>query len=213
MSNIFKSPEKVANRKFLWDEIFSFLDTEGWSYEKASGFGKKRIYRISRSGETYLVSAKTTQDTWFAYLPIDNGSSWQTLEDVDVVLVASVDNKENPREARVHWIPADRVSACLSASLAEALKRSNKAAHPTQGHWISLYEQADKVTGAGLGIEFPAKRTQPMPIMQNNEKPDEISNANDGAKKSPKQAIEDAKKMVAEALGVDASAIKININA
>ena len=42
---------------------------------------------------TWIASVRTTRDRWIAFPPLDGGTRWKTLDDVELVLVAAVDEE------------------------------------------------------------------------------------------------------------------------
>jgi hypothetical protein len=70
--------------------------------EKVQGGGKGSVRHITRGAEDHLVSIRTSQDQWFAF-PLTPENTWLTLEQVDVVIVASVDDRDAPKNVNVHW--------------------------------------------------------------------------------------------------------------
>src|SRR5580765_6480993 len=107
MTDIFKSPEKRHRKKQLFQIGEQTLETQGWTVTREK-LGMSSVRRISKNGDSKLVSIRTTQDTWLAFPPKPNGKGWYTLDEVDVVLAVSVD-PDSKREAWVHWLPADEM--------------------------------------------------------------------------------------------------------
>src|SRR5690348_3848910 len=109
MTNIFKTPEKKERKRQLFRIGIETLQKQGWTVQKEKGLGKSSVRRITKDGKSQLVSIRTSQDQWLAFPPNPNGKGWITLDDVDVVLAVSVDVRDAPHEAWVHWIPADEM--------------------------------------------------------------------------------------------------------
>src|SRR3989442_14378184 len=85
MTNVFKTPEKHERKKRLFQIGVQTLQKEGWTVTREK-LGKSSVRRISKNGDSKLVSIRTTQDTWLAFPPEPNGKGWVTLDDVEVVV-------------------------------------------------------------------------------------------------------------------------------
>ena len=218
MTNIFMKKEKISMKRFLFGLAEKALTNEGWLLEKSDG--KKRIYKISREGEAHSICIRTSQDAWFAFVPKGTQADldriekpeWGTLEDVDFVVLASVDNKENPRYGKVHLMDARTVTQTFDQAF-ESRRLRNVKVHEKRGFWISVYKEEQ-----GLGHRYPVLLEERIPASV-YEEPEEIKRS-DFIKNeaqidygNPKTAIEEAKRIVAEALGIETSAIRINIDA
>ena len=107
MTNVFGTPEKVATKGRLFDIGVAALENEGWKVERIPKVGKSSVRRLVRGGETKVVSIRTTQNTDIAFPRNEDDSDWGTLDMVDAVVAVSVDDRENPRFAKVHFVDGD----------------------------------------------------------------------------------------------------------
>src|ERR1051325_6916376 len=107
MTNVSATAEKVATRRGLFAFAEDALRDEGWIVVREPRGGKSSVRWIVRESERYKVSIRTSQDAWIAFPRKPAGSGWVTLDEVDFVVAVSVDDKLDPKEARVHMIPAD----------------------------------------------------------------------------------------------------------
>ncbi len=215
MTNISASPAKIALRRRLRALGEAALRKEGWAVEPA-GVGKSSMRRISRGADVKLATIRTSQDTWVAFPRNDTDSGWSTLEDADVVVLASVDNPVAANHLKAHVVNADTVRAhfdrAYSARVA-ALHQIQKG----RGVWISLYEKEAQsptnLVGAGLGLLFPAvveevinpdnaKSVAAIEQAVGSEMPELFS----------RLTISEAKAILARSLGVAESAIRISID-
>ena len=87
------------------------LEGQGYKVERIARIGKSSVRRITMNGVSKIVSIRTTQDTWIAFPRNKANKGWSTLEDVDFVVAASVDNPDDPRFAKIHLMPADDMRA------------------------------------------------------------------------------------------------------
>ncbi|HTX48145.1 MAG TPA: hypothetical protein VME40_02030 [Caulobacteraceae bacterium] len=230
MTNVSGTPKKRATRRGLFAFAVRSLEKEGWTVTRVPRGGKASLRQISRGGETHKVSIRTSQDAWIAF-PRDRAGKdgWVTLDEVDFVVAASVNDKHNPTEARIHLIPGDDARDRFNRAYA-----ARKAAHHTlpagRGIWVSLYERdaADPVThvGAGAGLAHApigvldlTRQALPSGEGDGADDPDD----EDEAPTPPPAAagalaadtapltIPEAKRRLAQSLGVPETAIKITI--
>src|SRR5687768_405192 len=158
VTNIFKDPEKHKRKKRLFQIGVETLEKAGWSVTKEK-LGKSSVRRITKNGESKLVSIRTTQDQWIAFPPKPQGKGWVTLDDVDVVLAVSVDANVPPKEALVHWLPGDEMRERFDLAL-KARKKADRVQPDRRGVWIPLYEREDasanvSYVGGGAGLDHP----------------------------------------------------------
>jgi predicted RNA binding protein YcfA (HicA-like mRNA interferase family) len=237
MTDIFQTPEKVSMKRFLFQTGIQTLEKQGWTVERIQGTHKSSVRRISKGRQTFKVSIRTSQDTWFAFPRTKQDDSWRTLSEVDIVLVVSVDNGENPRFAKVHWLDARDVEQRFDRALGARIAAGRKIS-PGRGMWVSLYreEAADPAVliGAGAGRDEATVLAQvPLPADIVDAQPDvraaDLRESNAGGNgrntippgptvrpsyedESPLTILE-AKRRLARYLGVDPSAIKITVEA
>lgn len=227
MTNVSGTPKKRATRRGLFAFAVQTLEKEGWAVARVPGGGKASLRQITRGREVHKVSIRTTQDTWIAFPRDRSGKDgWVTLDDVDFVVAASVNDKANPTEARIHMIPGDEARDRFNRAFA-----ARKAAHHIltagRGIWVSLYEKDAKDppthVGAGAGLAHPAIAVldltkSSLPTGAEEGVDDEVDDSEEAA--SPASAapaeeapltIPDAKRRLAASLGVPESAIKITV--
>jgi hypothetical protein len=229
MTNINATPEKLPMRQFLRNAAIEALEADGWKVEKVARSGKSSVRRITKGNVSKVVSIRTTQDTWIAFPRVKDDTAWRTLDEVDDVVAASVNDKENPRFANIHLMDGNNIRDRFN----RAYKARIGAGHSIpvgRGVWVSLYEKEQKLpvtlVGAGAGLEFKPIKTIPIDTstILSGEADDEddsrVEDVEERAEKETVQAgsVEDAPLTIAEAkrrlaatLGVDISAIKITI--
>jgi hypothetical protein len=220
MTNVSKTPEKRRIRKQLIRAALDSLGRQGYIVEKVRGGGTGRLRRISKNGKARLAAIRTTQDTWLAFPRNDDDTGWVTLSDVDVVVVASVDDPLNPKFAKVHLLEGkemrDRFDRAYAARCA--------AGHTIplgRGVWLALYD--DEATtpvqrvGAGAGNVHPPVAEVPLEggdepeigaVVTTTRQPNGTSDADEHP-----LTIAEAKTRLARTLGVDPSSIKITVEA
>lgn len=141
------------------------LEKTGWKVERVEGSGKSSVRRITKGNESKVVSIRTTQDMWIAFPRLDDDKAWRTLDEVDAVVPVSVDDKFNPKFAKVHLIDGDEMRDRFNRAYA-ARKEAGHSIPIGRGVWVSLYlpETKDPVShvGAGVGLKFPPIITIPL---------------------------------------------------
>lgn len=234
MANNYKTPGKLTMRSILFNHAIETLRKEGWTVEKARGLGKGSVRRITRDGQSKLVSIRTTQDRWIAFPRDERNKRWGTLDDVDMVVAASVDNMQEPRNARIHLFDAEAVRERYNRAYAARLAAGHTVPHG-YGLWIGLYtkDEPDPVShvGGGLGNEYPAIATIPLQRdlapsdnSQDGEGPDDedydvavatvpAAAAPDAEPAAAPLTIAEAKRRLALAFGVTPENVKITIEA
>jgi hypothetical protein len=162
MTNIFKDPGKRYTKKRLLEIALETLRQQGWAVERTAGGASVRTIR--KGSDRYRISIRTTQDQWIAFPRRADDKAWVTLSDVDVVVVASVDDVHYPRVARIHWIEADE----LRSRFDRAYKARRDAGHTiplARGIWIPLYIDDDgspRHAGGGAGNLHPEVARVPL---------------------------------------------------
>src|ERR1700733_8171890 len=109
MTNVSATPEKMAIRRGLRSAAEEVLTSQGYKIERLTGSGKSSLRRITKNGTSKIATIRTTQDTWIAFPRNRKNDGWATLEEVDLVVASSVNDRDEPRFARVHLIPGDEM--------------------------------------------------------------------------------------------------------
>jgi hypothetical protein len=220
MTNIFKNPAKRNIKKRLLEIALQTLRSEGWEVERTAGGASVRLIR--KGNTSHRVSVRTTQDQWIAFPRRANDKGWVTLSDVDVVVVASVDDADNPQAARVHWLNADK----LLARFDRAYKTRKEAGHTiplARGIWIPLYIAEDgnpRYAGGGAGLDAPEIARVPLAVTNTrgeSQMPAQAALAwprGNGTEDYDKPlTIAEAKRRLALTFGVPETSIKISVEA
>ena len=198
MTDIFKDPEKHRRKKLLFHVGMEALQKQGWTVEREKGLGKSSVRRITKDGESKLVSIRTTQDRWIAFPPNADGG-WVTLDGVEAVIAVSLAPKTSS-EAWVHWLPAQEMRARFDQAY-DARKKAGRVSPKRRGVWIPLYQRESDnpknvgFVGGGAGLDHSPMARVPL------------------KSGSGQLTIADAKHRLARSLGVPESSIKIIIEA
>lgn len=130
----------------------------GYLLKRQPGRGLSNTYEVTKDGKTKVASVRTTQDRWIAFPPLDKGTRWKTLDDVELVLVSAVDNRENPQNVDVYLFPADEVRKRFDASYAARIKQGHTV-RDDYGMWVMLDKGDNEVpsqVGHSLALDYPA---------------------------------------------------------
>lgn len=218
MTNVSAHEDKVRRRRRLFQVGLEALKKEGWRVERVQGSGKSSLRRITKGGESKLVTIRTTQDTWIAFPRERDDSDWVTLANADLVMAVSVDDQHDPRFGQAHLIDGDEMRDRFDRAYSARLAAGHSI--PTRrGVWVSLYQQEaqDPVNrvGAGAGLEHPAILRVPLDAPEPYERSEEVEGFEEadsgGADES--LTIAEAKRRLALTFGVDPSSVKITIEA
>ena len=120
------------------------LREAGYAPQRLPGRGRANVWAIEEEGQPKRVSIRTTRDRWFAFPPLDNGTKWKTLDDVDIVVVAAVDEPEDPNRIEVYRFNAKEVRKRFDASYAARIQ-AGRSEPDNFGMWVGL-----DVDGRGL---------------------------------------------------------------
>lgn len=222
MTNV-SSPGKVEIRNFLRRTAIRELEKQGYTVERIPRAGKGSLRKITKDGVSRKVTIRTSQDTWIAFPRNASDTGWSTLEDADLVLAASLDEKGGSY-ANFHLMDADDIRARFDRARSARLK-ANHVMPAERGIWISLYNQeADEpvsMVGAGAGLKHPPFAKN-IPVLLDRQM-DSVATEGDDEDEPPAPppalahsarddgplTIPEAKRRLALTFGVDPSAIKI----
>lgn len=199
-------------------------EESGYSLERLPGRGLSNIWNLEKDGRVQTTSIRTTRDRWIAFPPLQKGKKWKTLDDVELVLVASVDSKESPEKVEVYMFDADDVRERFNSAYSARIKAGNSV-RDNFGMWINLDTDERGLpasVGSGLGSEH-----EPLAVYSIASLVESVSDADMGsdgpadtettplirAEQELPLTIAEAKRRLADTLGVDPSAIKITVEA
>jgi hypothetical protein len=140
------------------------MESAGYGLHRVPGRGLSNLWLFEKNGKRGSASIRTTRDRWFAFPPLDGGSKWKTLDDVDVVLVAAVDRPDNPSDIEVYIFDADVVRSRFKAAY-EARVKAGHRVKDNFGMWLKL-DRDDRglptSVGSGLADYRPPVATFPI---------------------------------------------------
>jgi hypothetical protein len=213
MANIFGSPEKVSVKQRLFESGVKALQDAGYKVERIQGSGKASVRRIVKGRESKVVSIRTTQDTWIAFPRTLDDKGWRTLSEVDYVVAVSVDDPQNPKNAKVHMLSGDEMRDRFDRAYF-ARKQAGHSIPVNRGVWVSLYlpDGNDPVNrvGAGAGLKTPPMAT--IPLSGDTQQSVKANLSDDESDFEPLTILE-AKRRLAITLGIKPENIKITVDA
>ncbi|MCH9695196.1 MAG: hypothetical protein K0U72_11870 [Gammaproteobacteria bacterium] len=212
MTNVYGTPEKAQRKKRLFQIGMETLEAHGYKIERVSGSGKSSVRRITKGGESKIVTIRTTQDQAIAFPRLQDDSGWKTLDEVQMVIAVSVDDKKDPKNGLVHFLDGDDMRDRFNRAY-KARIDAGRSIPLGRGVWLGLYrneEDGDNVrfVGAGAGLENKPVATVPLePI-------DAVDwEGKKGQVAAKGLTISEAKHLLAISLGVDEESIKIVVEA
>ena len=135
------------------------LRSAGLVPKRVPGRGRSNIWEVEERGRRMRVSIRTTKDRWFAFALLirKKATTWKTLDDVDIVIVAAVDDLDDPRKVEVYRFDAEEVRKRFNASYTARINAGQKV-RDDFGMWLNLDEDDRGLpasVGAGLATAYP----------------------------------------------------------
>lgn len=209
MTDVYGTPEKVRLKHRLFEIGVETLEAQGYEVSRVQGSGKSSVRRADKDGESKVVSIRTTQDQAIAFPRLKDDSGWRTLDEVDMVVAVSVDDREDPKNANVHFLDGDEMRERFGQAYEARLEAGQKIPLG-RGVWLALYRRYDgkrvRLVGAGAGLDHEPVAVVPLA--------NAVAADSRGEDSLPASlSIAEAKRLLAASLGVDESSIKITVEA
>jgi hypothetical protein len=128
---------------------------QGYTLQRLPGRGLSNIWTITKDGKSQRASIRTTRDRWIAFPPLDKGKKWRTLDEVEAVIVASVDSREEPENVEVYIFPADEVRKRFHAAYTARINDGQKV-RDNFGMWVGL-DRDERGIAASVGSGITEK--------------------------------------------------------
>lgn len=139
-------------RRFLVEAAKRGAHDAGYHLSRVPGRGLSNVWNIEKDGRTIRAAIRTTRDRWIAFPPFDGGTRWRTLSDVEAVIVAAVDDKDEPRHVQVYIFPAAAVRERFDAAYA-ARTRAGHVQKDGFGMWVGIdHDPRGIAASVGSGI-------------------------------------------------------------
>jgi hypothetical protein len=137
MANQIDISRNATSWKLMVNAAKKAAATQGFAMHRVPGRGLSNVWNAEKGGKKQLASIRTTRDRWIAFQPLANGEKWKTLHNADLVIVAAVDDREDPKNIQVYIFPAGEVRRRFDA----AYKARSDEGHKNKdgfGMWVSL---------------------------------------------------------------------------
>jgi hypothetical protein len=132
------------------------LEANGYALERVPGRGRSNMWHGSKGSEQSSIAIRTTQDRYIAFPPLNGGKNWKTLDDVDLVAVATVrDWSDNPM-VDIYLFEASTLRKHFSDAYA-ARTAAGMTVTDEFGMWVGL-DADDRNTPAAIGSGIAVDR-------------------------------------------------------
>tara|TARA_R110000787_G_scaffold286435_1_gene404953 strand:- start:649 stop:1338 length:690 start_codon:yes stop_codon:yes gene_type:complete len=161
MANRLKEMGEGAGRRMMVNAAIKAVEQQGYALKRQPGRGLTAVYDAVKGSTKSVLSIRTTRDRWFAFPSLQNGKSWKTLDNCNLVTVAAVDSIDNPQAVNVYLFPAEEVRKRFDASYAARINAGHNVKNDW-GMWVMLDKGDDSVTsqvGHSLAVDYPAIAT------------------------------------------------------
>ena len=217
MGSQLKEMADAVRWRILANAATRALEEAGHVPQRMPGRGRANVWAIEEDGQPKRVSIRTTRDRWFAFSPLANGTAWKTLDDVDIVLVAAVDDPDEPNSIEVYRFDADEVRKRFDRSYAARIQAGQKEPDDF-GMWVGLDPDSRGLpasVGSGLASEHTPIAIYALEQLIAGHKHDESESAENGAAAEPSpntiaEVMNQARMRIATLSGVHVEAVKLN---
>ena len=194
----------------------------GYTLDRMPGRGLSNVWMITKGGTSQKASIRTTRDRWIAFPPLEKGKKWKTLDQVDLVIVATVNDRDDPRNVEVYIFPQAEVRKRFDASYAARVAAGQRTGD-NFGMWVARDQRGrNSPADVGSGIVDQYKPVAVIPIadlltdvqagvVSNDEVGDD--RPADEIENDPPLTIPEAKRRLALTLGCNPENIKIIVEA
>lgn len=196
------------------------LTETGYQLVKLPGRGRSNVYAATKDGKMIRISIRTTKGRKFAFPSTDEGKAWLTLDDVEVVVVAAVDDRDDPMSIQVYKFDAKEVRQRFGDAYA-ARKNAGMSIRDNFGMWVSLDRDERNIprsVGTGLGDEFPPIVEYSIAdLVKENRIEVERGSSTSGTRKRKEEpqtiaeVVDWARQHISILAGVDADAVKLDL--
>ncbi|OBQ66488.1 hypothetical protein EFV37_35910 (plasmid) [Mesorhizobium loti] len=220
MSNSLSTLSESQRWHLMVDAAKKAAEAQGYSMTRVPGRGLSNIWNIAKDGKTQTAAIRTTRDRYIAFPPLKGGTKWKTLDDVETVIVATVDSKEDPENVEVYIFPADDVRKRFNAHYA-ARSKEGQTIKDNFGMWVGLDRDNRGIAASvGTGILDHYKHVAVYAISDlladnaSEEAPDDIAEQTEVAElgfSTIAEVMAWARDRVAQLAGVQTDAVKLDL--
>jgi len=218
MANLFDGHDEATKWGAMVRAGKMAIEQNGYSMEKRPGRGLSNIWAIKKDGAEKIACIRTTRDRYIAFPPLEKATKWKTLDEVDLVVVATVDDKDDPQKVLVYLFPADDVRKRFDANVA-ARVAANQPPRDNFGMWVALDLDQRKLpisVGSGIVEKYQPIAEFSLQSLLNASLEGEAMDEPDTeeARSGPTtvaKVMADARERLASLLGVRPEAVKLDL--
>ncbi|UCI19910.1 hypothetical protein FJ970_02760 [Mesorhizobium sp. B2-1-8] len=221
MTNLLSELSESVRWRLMVDAAKKAAEAQGYSMARVPGRGLSNIWNITKDGKTTVAAIRTTRDRYIAFPPLKGGTKWKTLDDVETVIVATVDSKDDPENVEVYIFPADDVRKRFNAHYA-ARSKEGQAIKDNFGMWVGLdLDNRGIAASVGTGILDHYKRVAVYPISDlladnpheetSSEEPEHTPETVEPGFSTIAEVMAWARDRVAQLAGVQVEAVKLDL--
>ena len=157
------------------------LQEQGYNIKRIPGHRRSNMWDAEKDGKAERVSIRTTRNRWIVFEPLEGGTKWQTLNDVDTVVVAAVDDRDDPSSVEVYQFEADQVRKRFDDAYAARIE-AGRTMRDNLGMWVNLDEgNRGNLTSAGSGLAAEHDPIEQYPLSELIESADPAKAAQEAA--------------------------------
>ena len=219
MSNPFDQMSNAQARRLLVSAAVRALEEAGLAPERLPGRGLSNMWDIEEKGKQKRAAIRTSKDRWFAFQPLEEGTAWKTLDFVDIVIVAAVDDRVAPQNIQVYRFDAQEVWHRFDAAY-QARSKAGRTLRDGFGLWICLdKDERDNSAsvGSGLAADCPPFAAFPLAdlLPETAAQPPAGFQESEAAAAPPQtrtiaEVMDWARRRIADLSGVSAQAVKLD---
>jgi hypothetical protein len=196
------------------------LKENGFDLKRVPGRGRANVWEITKGGKSLRASIRTSKDRWFAFPPLKRGTKWKTLDTVDVVIVAVVDDPQDAKSIEVYLFDAPEVRKRFDASYAARIK-AGMTVRDNFGMWVGLDEDPRGLPASvGSGL---AEKHKPLGVYRIDDLTGESAGKNvddstqreqargAAAQRTIAEVMDWARQRIASLSGVAAQSVKLDL--
>jgi hypothetical protein len=156
MTNVFNQLNQAARWNLLVQAAKMGAESNNYAMQRKPGRGLSNTWLMTRNGKTQSAAVRTSRDRYIAFPPLKGGSTWKTLDSVELVLVGVVNDVENPTSIVVYLFDAGEVRKRFNAAY-QARIDAGHVVPDDYGMWVKLehdQRQLPVAVGSGLADDF-----------------------------------------------------------
>lgn len=226
MANVLEGLSETVKWHLMVHAAKRGLEVNGYKSDREPGRGLSNVWTITKNGQSEKASIRTTRDRWIAFPPLDGGKKWKTLDEVDAVIVATVDDRDDPKSVEAYMFPAADVRVRFDAAFAARIA-AGQTVRNNFGMWVRLDHDTRNIprsVGSGIVDQYKPIAVFPIadlltevgaidPTSPGEFDADKVEDDPHVPDNDPPLTIVEAKRRLALTFGVKSENIKITVEA